>query len=259
MPGLSVLTFIGAALTTAKVLKPGQTPTGTQVQVTEQLFFEMVTSWSARRLRLPYIPEAQYPMTAGKGTYQVGPGASDFNTTASGSPYIKPQFIEAASVIVGVARRIPMNVLTRPQWDICQTKSLTDPDGPIDIFYDYNSPIATINVACKPGGDQTLYVAQWNPLMGFVPGQEQYDMLAYYPPEYIKPMRYGLAIEAAAAFGLPAGADITTPFSESIQELENKNNDKLSGAFGTTRTLDGPVKGDGSSIAAQQQQAQQGR
>ena len=256
--GLSVLSFCSAALTSAKVLKPGSTPTGTQLQVAMQLHFEMVTSWSSRRLRLPYIPEAQYPMTAGKGTYLIGPGAADFNTTPVGGPppvaaYTKPQFIEAASVIVGTARRIPLNILTRPQWDINQTKSLMDPDGPIDLFYDYNSPIATINVACKPGGNQVLFIAQWNALMGFVPGQEQFDVLQYYPPEYIKPMRYGLAIEACAAFGTQVTSDITTPFAESIQQLEQKNNDKLSGAFGTTRTLDGPAKGDGSPVAQQGQ------
>lgn len=252
---LTVLSFCTAALVSAKVLKPGQTPTGTQLQAAMQLHREMVHSWSSRRPRLFWIPEVQYPMTGGKGTYQIGNGAADFNTAPpNANGYVKPMFIEAASVIVGTARRIALNILTRPQWDINQTKSLTDPDGPVDIFYDYAAPIATFNVASKPGSNQTLYVAQWNPLTGFIPGQETYDMDNYYPTEYIKPMRYGLAIELCNAFGVPVSQDVTNPFAESIQELENINADKVSGAFGPTRTLDGPVKGD--ALRQPQQQGQ---
>lgn len=253
---LSVQQFITGSLTAAKVLKPGMTPTGTQLEVSMGVHREMVHSWSARRLRLFFVPEAQYPLVVGQGTYQIGPAAADYNTSAANSPYKKPIYVSAASVIVGVARRVPMNILTRPQWDICQTKSLTDPDGPIDLFFDYNSPLATFNVACKPGTATTMFVAQWNALTGFLAGQEQFDVDNYYPLEYIKPMKYGLAIELANIFGMPVGPEITAPFQESIQELEQMNNDKLSGAYGVTRTLDGPVKGDGSPTGPPQQQGQ---
>lgn len=216
---------------------------------------EMVRGWSANRLRLAFVPEVQYPLIGGQGAYTIGPAATDFDTNSGvgpSGPYVKPIFVQSARVKIGTARRWSLNILTRPQWDLIQNRDLLDPDGPLDFFYDFNTPIATINMALKPQFNTTLYLSQWNPLRQFSAGEEALNIEDFYPQEYIKPMQTGLAIELAQAYKLPVSQELVALFADSIQTVERMNNDKLSGAFGSARTLEGPTKGDGSPVQGQQ-------
>lgn len=217
----------------------------------------MVRTWSKIRERLFYIPAASYTLTPGLGAYQIGPGATQFNTdNVSPSPtYIRPIFIQSAQVVVGVARKWPLNILTRPQWDILQTQTLSDPDGPTDLFYDFNQPIATINLAPMPTTAQQMILSQWNPLKSFYPGDESLLLENYYPESYFLALRKGLAIELCDAFTKPVTQQLLSVFQGAISAIETDNRSKVVGAFGFSRTLEsGATKGDG--IMAPQQQAQ---
>lgn len=244
----TLLQLISDGLGDIGVLKPGQTPSGTQAQVTIRKFNDMVLSWSAFRLRLFFVPEVQYTMANGVGSYQIGPGLAppNFDTTAGG--YVRPVFVQAASVQVGTARRWPLNLLTRPQWLNNQSRSLTDPDGPLDIFYDSNTPVATINVAPKPNSAQMLFMDQWNPLHTFAPGDLAVNVEDFYPLHYLKPLRLSLGAELASSYRVPISQEMAKGLSDSLAYLEGMNNDLLSGAFGVSRTLDAPTKGDGSPV-----------
>lgn len=255
----TVLQLFSDALADVGGCDPGQTPSPSRIQFARRKHTGMMRSWSTKRLRLFYIPESAYTLQGGKGTYLIGPLAADFDTStivppAAAPAYVKPVFIQAGSVIVGTGRRWPLNILTRPQWDLNNTKTLTDPDGPLDLFYDFGSPMGTINIAPKPTGAQQMLLSQWNPLPTFNEGDEQLNIEDFYPQEYIKPMQLGLAIELAPAYRFQVTQDMAALFGDSIGQVERMNNDKLSGAYGTSRTLDGPVKGDGSPVAAPPQQ-----
>lgn len=253
----TVLQFFADAIADVGGCDPGQIPGPSRIQFARRKFAEMVRSWSTSRLRLFYIPEAVYVLQNAQGIYTIGPGAADFDTTPG--IYTKPVFIQAARVIVGNARRYPLNILTRPEWDINQSRSLLDPDGPLDFFYDFGTPIGTFNVAPKPGGagwmaGQQMLISQWNPLHVFAEGDEAANVEDFYPDEYLKPLRLGLSIELAPTFGKQIGQEIAASYAQGVQFIENTNNEKLSGAYGNTRTLDGPLKGDGTSVRGVQQQ-----
>lgn len=250
----TVLQFLTDALADSGKIQAGQTPTGTVAQVARQVHYQMVKSWSTNRLRRLYVPEVLYTLSASKGSYQIGPGAADFDTNPG--VYVKPVFIQAARVLVGTGRLWPLNILTRPEWDVVQGKNLDDPDGPLDFFYDYGTPIATFNVSPKPIGAQSMWVTQWNPLRAFEIGEEQLFIDDFYPQELIEPMRRGLAINLMQTYKLPMDQELPAIFQASIGEFERMNNDLLSGAFGPSRTLSSPMKGDGGPIGAAPPQGQ---
>jgi hypothetical protein len=237
------------ALSDAGLQQPNQTATGSNIDFTHRRFDDMVRTWSKIRERLFFIPSAVYPLAAGKGAYQIGPGAPDFNTTTNPA-YTRPLFIQTAQVIVGNNRKFSLNILTRPEWSVLQTQNLQDPDGPTDLFYDFNHPISTINVAPIPGGatwnvNQTLILSQWNPLKVFYPGDEALLVEDYYPESYFLALRKGLAIQLCDAFQRPVSQQLLGVFQGALQAIEGDNRDKAAGALGPTRTLESPTKGDG--------------
>lgn len=245
------LEYISDALAAAGLGKPGQTPIATTAQHARRVHKRMVESWSSNRLRLFNIPEALYAMQANKGTYTIGPDATaDFDTTAG--LYSRPVFIQAARVIVGTARRWPLNILTRPEWDLAQNRTQSDPDGPLDLFYDFNVKLGAINVAPKPTGAQPLYISQWNSLRFFGEDELDADLDDFYPGEYIRPTMLGLAMELCQAYTRPVSQELVGLFQDAIAPIEKMNNEKLSGSYGFSRTLDGPVKGDGAPVGGAQ-------
>lgn len=245
------LEYIADALAKAGLGKPGQTPAANTAQHARRVHQEMVRSWSSNRLRLFNIPESLYALQGNKGSYTIGPDATaDFDTTAG--LYSRPVFIQAARVIVGTARRLPLNILTRPEWDILQNRGQVDPDGPLDLFYDFNVKLGTINVAPMPAGAGPLYISQWNPLKSFNEDELGEDVEDFYPGEYIKPTMLGLAIELCQAYNRPVSQELVGLFQDAIAPIEKMNNEKLSGSYGFSRTLDGPVKGDGAPVGGGQ-------
>jgi hypothetical protein len=253
----TVLQLYNDSLTDAGLLQPNQTASGPNIDFTHRRFDDMVRTWSKIRERLFFVPAAQYTLLAGIGAYQIGPGAAQYNTTPG--VYTRPLFIQSAQVVVGNARKWPVNILTRPQWDILQTQTLVDPDGPTDLFYDFNHPIATIYLAPMPGGllwnaAQQLILSQWNPLKVFQPGDEALNVEDYYPESYLLALRKGLAIQLCDAYRMQVSQQLLGVFQGAIQAIEKDNRDKVTGAFGFSRTLEGPTKGDGILAPTQQQQ-----
>jgi hypothetical protein len=252
----SVRQFLTDAISDSKLVQPTQTPSGPQLDVARRKHADMVQAWSAVRLRLFFVPEVTYPLVGGKGIYEIGPGGADFDTGGAPPLYVKPVFIQSGAVIIGVARRWPLNILTRPQWEVIQTRGLIDPDGPLDLFYDFAEPKATFNVAPKPFGPMFMVLSQWNPLKAFNETEVDLNVEDFYPQYYVQAMRYGLAIELGAAYGLPVAQETLGMFQSNIGTLEKLNNDKLSGSFGFSRTLEGPTKGEGMPLQQQQVQGQ---
>lgn len=238
----TVLQFLSDTLADAGIIQPGQSPSAPHLQFALRKWFEMLSDWSGTRERLFFIPEVTYQMSGGKGTYSIGPGAPDFDTIPG--VYVRPLFVQAARVKVGTNRKWALNLLTRPQWDVNQAKTLQDPDGPLDFFHDTNAPIATFNVAPMPSGGQSLYVSQWNPLPRFDETQLALNVEDSYPEQYLKPMRLGLQIEVASSFGRQIKQEVPSLFAEAIARLERKNMQATTGSFGESRTLEVPVKGE---------------
>ena len=248
----TVIQLYNDALSDAGLQQPNQTASGSNIAFTHRMFDDMVRTWSKVRERLFFIPAANYTLLANTGAYQIGPGAAQFNTNnvAPNPLYTRPLFIQSAQVIVGNARKFSLNILTRPNWDVLQTQTLVDPDGPTDLFYDFNHPISTIYVAPLPGGagwvaGQQLILSQWNPLKVFYPGDEAKLVQDYYPESYFLALRKGLAIQLCDAFNKPVTQQLLGVFQGALSAVENDNRDKVTAAFGPSRTLDGPTKGDG--------------
>ncbi len=248
----TVLQHLSDALADAGMIGPGQTPSSPMAQFALRKHAEMMNEWSGKRNRLFFIGTYTYNLAAGQGVYTIGPGAADFDTNTGN--YVRPVFLQAASVKIGVARRWPLNILTGPQWEVNQDREKSDPDGPEDIYYDGNIPVATFNIAGRPTGPQPMYVRQWNPLRTFDVTELALNIEDFYPAEYIKPMRLGLSMELASSYQKPIKPETPVLFNEAITAIETKNAQLQSGSFGLSRTLEAPLKGDGQPVMQQQPQ-----
>ena len=252
----TVLTLYSNALAEIRRVNPLQTPGGSTLAYVHGAFEDMVRVWSPIRYRNFFIPEATYLMQPNQGVYQIGPGAADYNTT--GGAYTRPVFVQTAQAVVGNARRVPMSILTRPNWQVDPLRNLSDPDGPVHFFYDENRPIATFNVAAKPTGTQFMILSQWNPLKLFFPGDEALLVEDFYPEHYIPALRLGLAVQLCDSYGMQVTQSLLGRFQAAIAAVESKNQDEMSAALSYTTTLSGPTKGEsgilpGNSAPPQQQ------
>lgn len=240
----TVLQWYSDALVEAGRLNPTATPSGPTTAYVQRRQADMIRVWSQKRERQFYVPEAQYPLKGGQGSYQIGPGAADFNTTAADSPYVRPVQIQTAHVIVGNARRWDLDILTRPQWQANQARSIQDPDGPLAIFYDDNRPVGTFNFAPIPANPQVLYTSQWNPLHVFEVGDEALEVETYYPEAYLLALTTGLAIEILRAYRMQPSPDLLGRFNGAIEIIENTNKQNMIGQFSESRTLNPPLHGE---------------
>ena len=246
---MTVLELFSGAATKAGIIEPTQTPSGPMQAFIGSRFREMIRTWSGIRNRLFFVAGVQYPTAAGVGAYLIGPGAGaapNFDTTLNPA-YTRPNLVQTAQYLVGTARRWPLRILTLPGWQDLQTRNLQDPDGPTDLFYDFNHPIATINLAPKPAGVGVLFMSQWNPLPVFQDNQMQLIVEEYYPDDYLTPLTSGLAIQLCGPYRRPVGQDLLGIFQASMTAVENKNQLKLTGAM---TPLSGPTIGDASALSA---------
>lgn len=251
---MTVLDFFTAGAVKAGIIQPTQTPSGAQLHYIGERSREMIRTWSSIRNRLFFIPEAAYPLAAGVGVYKIGPGAGaapNFETSGPNPLYTRPLLIQSGVIIVGTARRYPLGILSRPAWDAVQTRTLQDPDGPTDLFYDFQHPIATLNFAPIPlnnseagGGTGTVFLSQWNPLPIFQDTDVKLNVEDYYPDDYITALTSGLAIQLCSSYGRPVPQDVLGIFQSAIAVIENKNQQKVASAMGPSRTLQIPTKGD---------------
>jgi hypothetical protein len=242
-----VLQLFQDALAEVGRLNPQMTPSGSTTAYVQRVCANMIEAWSEIRERLFFIPEVSYPLVANQSVYYIGPGAADFNTnnTAPNPLYTRPVIVQTAQVKVGNARRWPLNLLTRPDWQIEQNRFISDPDGPLKLFYDDNRPISTFNVAPIPGNNTTMYASQWNPLYVFQLTDLNKDVATLgYPEAYELPLKTGLAIEMCRAYRMPVSQDLLGRFQSSIAVIENKNKLNMMSNFGFSQTLQGPTKGE---------------
>ncbi len=231
--------FINDMLADAGVINPGQTAGTVNFGNGVRAFNRVVSNWSSKRERLFYVPESPYTLSNGVYSYQVGPGASHFPTSGG---FTRPVFVQSGVIIVGNARRWPMNILTAPQWNACQNRGLSDADGPTDFYYGGASPIGIFNVAPAPTGSKSMLLDQWNPLKTFAVTDTVLLMEDYYPAEYIRGLQAAGALEISPGYRLQP--NVAAAFQEALTIIETKNLELLAGSFGPTRTLDVPSNGE---------------
>jgi hypothetical protein len=182
--GVTAQRLIYDAYRALGVLRPGQ---GTSPEGHEDAFGllnDMVDSWNTESLMIPSLRRDVYPLTAGVGSYTLGPGG-----TLAGD---RPQKAGSAALVTcgcgcgcsggGCSQ---LNLLSG--WSDCSCNS--------GIYIDNAYPDVHVHISPAPLAGQSLALQSWQTLTGFADLTTTYG----FPPGYALALRWNLALQLAPA------------------------------------------------------------
>lgn len=166
------------------VLRPGQQTSPEGHEDAFGLLNDMVDSWNTESLMIPALQRSVYPLTAGVGSYTLGPGG-----TLSGD---RPQRVMSAALVAcdcgcGCADGDCRQLALRSTWHDCSPKC--------GIAIDNACPDVHVRIHPAPSEGQSLALQSWATLSGFADLDTQYG----FPPGYALALRWGLAVQLSPA------------------------------------------------------------
>ncbi len=210
------LTLLGVLSQGESILDPGQV--GNLTFCFNRLN-GMVDTWLTQKLLVYAILRQTFNLNPAQDTYQIGPGAPDWNTGTAQRP-IK---IETASVLLfnnpALPLEISMSVATVYQWQDVPVK-LTPSAFPLEMYYLPTFPIGKVSVVPVPtqGGNQVI-LGLWQQINRF---GNVGDTVSF-PPGYEEMLYYNLAVRLRPAFGKPLDPEITELALSSIEKVKSIN------------------------------------
>jgi hypothetical protein len=182
-----------------------------------QVFNWMLDQWSNEKLMCYYMVNETFSLTAGKGTYTIGPDATqDFNTS-------RPIRIESAfarDFSSGYNNDYKLELIPNDRYqDIFQKGILTT--YPKYINYVESWPYGQINIWPIPTKNYTLGLSQTKQLTKYV----HISDIVCVPPGYKQAMGYCLAVEMAAEYGKPIDQLIAQKALETKANLKRTNHE----------------------------------
>lgn len=210
---MTVQTFLNSVLRLLNVLGggAGETPTTEESNDALEGLNALVNEWNAVRPAIFAIKNYTHALVANQATYQIGVGATDFNTA-------RPVKISAASVIHSNGVRTPLQIATTEEWNAILSPNAAD-TVPLVLYCDYQYPLANISLNPKPTGTPTLNLFLWQDLTGPL---GLTDTVAW-APGYESAFRFNLAIDLAMQWGRPISDDLRARAIETKQEIGRLN------------------------------------
>ena len=175
---------------------------------------DMLNAWATEKLTIYTELRQTKVLTANTQTYTIGSGGS-INVA-------RPLWIHNAGVIPsGQTNEIRLDMISDDEWAKVAIKSLTS-TFPTTIFYDYgfnSSGYGTINVWPIPTTAPTLVLYLPQAITAFADGTTTYS----FPPGYERMLRYNLAVELAAEFGVSPSPEVMAIAVQSKANVKRAN------------------------------------
>lgn len=164
------------------VLRPGQLTSPEGMDDAFGVLNDLVDSWNTESLMIPSLRRDVYELTAGVGSYTLGPGG-----TLGGE---RPQkSVSAALVSCGCGCGCASGGCT----DLRMVGSWSDCSSNCGIYIDSAYPDVNIRIHPPPTDGQALALQSWNTLATFADLNTPYG----FPPGYALALRWGLAQQLA--------------------------------------------------------------
>jgi hypothetical protein len=184
---ITATNLIYGALRIIGVLRPGM---GTSPENMADGFValnDMVDSWNTERLTVISIRPDVYTLKANQASYQIGPGATDFEAQ-------RPIKIERATLQIPAASDgpvdRPLELLSLAQYVSIGIKT-TGSTIPTSLYYDGASPIGNLIFYPVPTVVTTFTLYTWQAIAGFDDLTTGYS----FPPGYPLALRFNLAVQ----------------------------------------------------------------
>lgn len=165
---------------------------------------DMVSSWSNNGLLVPYRSWESFNISPA-ASYSIGAGQT-INT-------VRPSFIKAAFIRSGNVD-YSMECITDEQYESITFKSITSP-FPDYLTYDNGYPYGTIRMYPQLGSSGALHLLTEKPLTSFSGLTTTVDL----PPGWNKALRFNLAIDMAAEYGVEVPSTVVKGASDSLASI----------------------------------------
>lgn len=185
---LNVLDLITDTMVLIGALNQGESPNGSEAAQVFSAINRRIDQWNAKRLNLYATTEQTLALQGNKQTYQIGTGAADF-------PVTRP-FIQHARVTIGISGVVlPIELIGSAEWNAIEEPGLTG-QRPLKMWCDYGWPIALLRIWPIPSGACSLLIEGWSLLTQYAALTD----LLNFPPGYLQPFQYKLAVDIAPSF-----------------------------------------------------------
>lgn len=188
---------VNAALTILGVLTQGESPASAESTDALQALNDMLASWSVEKFNVYSVSPAAYTLVSGTASYTIG-SSGTFNTT-------RPVRIERASILMENPHAtgkisFPVTIVNDQQWlEIGEREAKAA--IPTILHDDGGFPLRTLRLWPKPeftGTAPQLELWTWTQLQTFADLSTNYT----FPPGYDRALKFNLAVEVAAMFGI---------------------------------------------------------
>lgn len=190
------LDLLTSSMRLAGILAAGETPTANEANDALAVLNDLLDAWAIEKLMLFRNDSNQFNLVAAQQDYTIGT-AGNFNMT-------RPVSITGAyATYAGLD--FPLRILTTDEWDAIALKLLQAP-LPCALYYDPSMSLGVISIWPIPSQVIPLTLTTG---MQFTQAANLATVLTY-PPGYAKALRYNLAVELAAEFGMQPDAVIVS-------------------------------------------------
>ena len=212
---MTALQIIQSALRTLGVLASGEAPSAAESSDALLALNNMIDSWSTQSLLIPNQIREVFALVSGQQTYQMGVGASDFNTS-------RPmQIIRALIQLTNESPvvELPMEILTMEQYAGIILKGSTSV-FPLSLYSDNANPMTTISVWPVPtDSSNNLVLYSWKPLVDIAAINTTLSL----PPGYQRALIYNLAMELSSEYGRSPSQEVSGFALTSKAEIKRMN------------------------------------
>ena len=193
IPPTTVLDIIRRALRLLGVLATGETPDGPEAADALQVLNWMIEQWTNEKLMVYFIENELFPVTAGIGSYTIGPDI--VNTWQTMLP-IKIESAFCRDNSSGFNNDYKLELIPNDRYeDIFQKGILTT--YPKYIHYVRSWPNGQIDLWPVPTRNYTLGLSHWHQIQKYL---NLADIVCL-PPGYKTALAYNLAMEMSGEYG----------------------------------------------------------
>ena len=187
---------------------------------------QMLAAWSASRYTSASVPQTSFALTSGDGTYTIG-ASGDINAT-------RPTTIYAAHITQG-GIDYPLRVISLVEYESIADKATTGAIPEV-MAIRQGYPLSTIHLYPLPGSGCTLVMDKVAP-----PTDLTLNDTMPYPPEWMRAIRYNLAIDIAPEYGVTVAPEIAAIADSSLAVVRRVNLQIPQAVFDPLLMRRGPV------------------
>lgn len=212
---MTALDLLNASARLIGILAESETLSASQANNALQGMNNMLDSWSNEQMMIPARVQETFPLANGKGSYQMGSGAPDFNTA-------RPQKIENIDWQQPTGSypfNLGIDIITQDQWASIVVPTVPS-NIPTKMWPQYGNPYVTLNFWPVPNVVNNIVIWSWKALADLSTLTTAFSM----QPGYSKAIIYNNALEMAPEYGITPSELIVAQSIESKAVLKRMNN-----------------------------------